>query len=34
MKSVSEVVMFATATAVNAAIVIGAAFVVAWMSAI
>lgn len=34
MKSVSEVVMFATASAVNAALVIGAAFAVAWFTAI
>lgn len=34
MKSMSEVAMFATASAINAALVIGAAFAVAWLRAL
>ncbi len=33
MKSMSEVMLFATASALNAALVIGAAFAVAWFTA-
>lgn len=34
MKSMSEAVLFATASAVNAALLIGAAFAVAWFGAL